>query len=256
MDMTTDVWEIPSESATRVGHPAPFPVELPQRLIELFTYPNELVLDPFMGAGTTAIAALRVGRHFVGYDTDAHYITLAQQRVEKERARAQTQRGPVVLPEAPDPAGEDENPMARAVREGKKAQDIARALLEQCGFDQVRADVKLPDGVVVNFAALDAEGAEWWFDVSGAFTSARPGLQRTDTLWKALGKAAVVHKSATEHRGYVLLTTDAPRKNSSGSKALQALLGPDQAVHDVIELLNPADWQRLQDYATGVVRPA
>ncbi|MEL7210528.1 MAG: site-specific DNA-methyltransferase, partial [Actinomycetota bacterium] len=70
MEATLDVWELPAESATRVGHPAPFPVELPERLIELYTYEGDLVLDPFMGAGTTAVAAVRTGRHYVGYDTD------------------------------------------------------------------------------------------------------------------------------------------------------------------------------------------
>ena len=59
MASTLDLWEIPAESARRVGHPAPFPTELPRRLIELYTYAGDLVLDPFLGSGTTALAAAR-----------------------------------------------------------------------------------------------------------------------------------------------------------------------------------------------------
>lgn len=81
LEGTIDVWEIPTESATRVGHPAPFPVALPRRLIELFTYRNDLVLDPFIGSGTTAVAAVETERHFVGFDTDPGYIDLATRRV-------------------------------------------------------------------------------------------------------------------------------------------------------------------------------
>ena len=55
MEATLDVWEIPAESATRVGHPAPFPVALVERCIQLFTYDGDVVLDPFMGSGTTAV---------------------------------------------------------------------------------------------------------------------------------------------------------------------------------------------------------
>lgn len=78
---TLSVWNIRPESAKRVGHPAPFPVELPRRLIELYTFKGDLVLDPFMGAGATALAALETGRHFVGYDTDATYVELAHERI-------------------------------------------------------------------------------------------------------------------------------------------------------------------------------
>lgn len=78
---TLDTWKIQPESATRVGHPAPFPVELPRRFIELYTYVGDTVLDPFMGAGQTAIAAVRTGRHYVGYEIDPEYVDLAERRI-------------------------------------------------------------------------------------------------------------------------------------------------------------------------------
>lgn len=78
---TLSVWEIPPESARRVGHPAPFPVALPRRFIELYTFEGDLVLDPFMGSGSTAVAAVEGSRHYVGYDTDPAYVALAEERV-------------------------------------------------------------------------------------------------------------------------------------------------------------------------------
>jgi site-specific DNA-methyltransferase (adenine-specific) len=84
---TLDTWRIAPERATRVGHPAPFPVELPRRLIELFSYVGDVVLDPFVGSGQTAIACLQSRRHYVGFDTDADYIALGQRRVAAESAR-------------------------------------------------------------------------------------------------------------------------------------------------------------------------
>jgi DNA modification methylase len=82
-EATLDVWEIRPEHARRVGHPAPFPIELPERLIQLYTYRDDVVLDPFMGSGSTAVAAVGTGRHYVGYDTDAHYVALAEERVAR-----------------------------------------------------------------------------------------------------------------------------------------------------------------------------
>lgn len=82
LEATIDVWEIPSESATKVGHPAPFPVALPRRLIELYTYQGDLVLDPFLGSGSTAVAAVETARHYVGFDTEAEYVALARSRIE------------------------------------------------------------------------------------------------------------------------------------------------------------------------------
>jgi DNA modification methylase len=81
MEATLSVWDVPSESATRVKHPAPFPVELPRRFIELYTFADDLVLDPFLGSGSTAVAAIRSGRHYVGYEVDADYATTARRRI-------------------------------------------------------------------------------------------------------------------------------------------------------------------------------
>jgi site-specific DNA-methyltransferase (adenine-specific) len=81
LEWTKSVWSFPAESATRVGHPAPFPVELPLRLIKLYTFEGEVVLDPFIGSGTTAIAALQTNRYYVGYDIEADYVKLAERRI-------------------------------------------------------------------------------------------------------------------------------------------------------------------------------
>lgn len=82
---TLDVWEIRPEHARRIGHPAPFPVDLPQRLIHLYTYRDDVVLDPFIGSGSTAVAAVATGRRYIGYDTDAEYVALAQERIARAR---------------------------------------------------------------------------------------------------------------------------------------------------------------------------
>jgi len=165
MENTLDLWEIPPESATRVGHPAPFPIELPLRLIELYTYRGDLVLDPFVDRG----------RWLCGH------------------------------PERPTPTR----------------------------------------GVEVDFTARDFKGRLWFFDVAGSFTSHRPGLTRTDILWKALGKAAVLHEVG--NRSLVLLTTNAP-KWGAGAEALSLLVGPNKPIRAVIEMLGQAGIERLRAF--------
>ncbi len=83
LEYNKSVWNFPAESARKVGHPAPFPVELPRRLIQLYTFSNEIVLDPFIGSGQTAIAALKSGRHYVGYEIDQKYVGLATLRIQE-----------------------------------------------------------------------------------------------------------------------------------------------------------------------------
>ncbi|MEW5840203.1 site-specific DNA-methyltransferase [Nitrososphaera sp.] len=81
LEYTRSVWEFPAESARRVGHPAPFPVELPHRCIQLYTFEGDVVLDPFCGVGATCVAAAASGRLFVGYETRAEYTEKANERL-------------------------------------------------------------------------------------------------------------------------------------------------------------------------------
>ncbi|MFH1005030.1 MAG: site-specific DNA-methyltransferase [Bacteroidota bacterium] len=81
MEWTKSIWTMNAESARRIGHPAPFPEELPFRLIQLYSFKNDIILDPFMGSGTTAVSSIKSERNFVGYDTNQKYISLAENRL-------------------------------------------------------------------------------------------------------------------------------------------------------------------------------
>lgn len=83
LEFTKSVWTFAAEPATKVGHPAPFPVELPYRLIQLYTFEGEVVLDPFIGSGQAAIAAIKTKRHYVGYDINEEYVKLAERRIKE-----------------------------------------------------------------------------------------------------------------------------------------------------------------------------
>ena len=83
LTFTKSTWDVPAESATRVGHPAPFPTELPYRCIQLYTFKGEVVLDPFCGIGTTCIAAIKSERQFVGYDVNKEYVEIANSRINQ-----------------------------------------------------------------------------------------------------------------------------------------------------------------------------
>ena len=85
LEYTKSVWGFASESARKIGHPAPFPLELPYRLIQLYTFSDEVVLDPFMGSGQSAMAALKAGRHFAGYEVNETYLRLATDRIKASK---------------------------------------------------------------------------------------------------------------------------------------------------------------------------
>lgn len=83
LNYTRSVWYIKPESAKKIGHPAPFPIELPYRLVQLYTFKGEIILDPFMGSGQTAIACLMASRHYVGYEINPDYVKLANSRIKE-----------------------------------------------------------------------------------------------------------------------------------------------------------------------------
>jgi len=81
MDSTLSIWNVPPARAKKIGHPAPYPVELVERFIKLYSYEKELILDPFMGSGTTAIGAINLNRNYIGYENNEEYIKLAEERI-------------------------------------------------------------------------------------------------------------------------------------------------------------------------------
>lgn len=85
IEWTRSVWTFPAVNAKRIGHPAPFPIELPHRLINLYSYEGDVVLDPFCGSGTTAIAAIQNNRNYICYDIKGEYIDLAKKRISNQK---------------------------------------------------------------------------------------------------------------------------------------------------------------------------
>src|ERR1035441_1027192 len=235
MALTLDVWDIPPESANRVQHPAPFPVELPQRLIELYTFSGDLVLDPFLGSGTTVVAARRSGRLGLGYDLDPAYVELARARLAEED-------------DVLGAAGEVSGGGGAAADNGASVATLAKEALGSAGFVDVRANRRLRGlGLVLSFTAKDAAGSTWHFDVAGSNSAYRGGMSKTDTVWRTLGRAHVM--ASNDVKPLVILTPQLPRLGSEGDKALRAT-GP-KGFFDAIDLLSPDAHRRMAGYAEG-----
>jgi site-specific DNA-methyltransferase (adenine-specific) len=228
MALTLDVWSMQPESARRIGHPAPFPIELPEQLIRLYTFENDLVLDPFMGSGTTLLAAGRLGRRFVGYDLDPSYVELARERVTAGLAGAT--RAPGRAPFAP-------------ADEGRSVAQLAEAALTEAGITIVKTAYRVPkSGVTVPFLVQSPDGPECAVDIAGAFTSTRGGMSRSETVWRTLGRAAAV-RAANPDLPVIVLTTELPRKGGDADQALRAAV--PGLIRCVVDLLDPADRARL-----------
>src|SRR5581483_10565108 len=228
MSLTLDVWDIPPESALRVRHPAPFPVELPQRLIELYTFEGDLVLDPFLGSGSTVLAAQRTGRRGIGYDLDPTYVALAETRLDQERRTS---------------PGADAD---RVDDRGVAVATLAKQALTEAGFRDIRANRKLRGlGLSVSFTASDAGGRTWYFDVAGSNSAYRGGMAKTETVWRTLGRAHVL--ASNDVTPLVVLTTQLPRPGSEADRALRSC-GPG-GYFDTVDLLSRSARARLAAYA-------
>ncbi len=238
MALTLDLWSVPPESARRVGHPAPFPVELPARLIELYTFVDDLVLDPFVGSGSTMVAAAALGRRYVGYDLDPAYVGLARRRV----AESSVADGGRLWAE--------DDLRSRALRDGKAASRLAEEALVEAGFTIAARNHRVPNtGVAVTFSAVDGDDRTWLFDVVGSLSRHRDGMLRTDTVWKTLGRASALMGRLAGPTPVVLLTTSLPRRPSEGDTALRAA-GP-AAFFDAIDILATEGRERLRRYGKG-----
>jgi DNA modification methylase len=238
MEATLDVWELPTESASRVGHPAPFPVELPQRLIELYTFANDLVLDPFMGSGSTAVAAVRTDRHFVGFDTDSAYVQAAKSRVDEERSRRGVQPAvKVQVPERRDPPTD----AAAAIRAGEKIRDLVAMLLVEAGFTSIAEGRRPVHDVDVAFTATSPTGRPWCVDVVGTRTAGAMGLRSLDAVWRVTGKAAMLRRADAEI-GFLVFSTQVPPR---GSRPAKALARAGDLIAAVLDPYDPATPQQL-----------
>ena len=231
--MTLDVWSIPPESAKRVGHPAPFPVELPEQLIELYSFENDLVLDPFMGSGSTLVAASRLGRRFIGYDLDPNYAEMAKARVEAEG-------------EPREFLGNDRR--VAALDDGRSAQLLCLDALISAGFEILSTDTRIPKtGLRVAAIAQGVDGARWHVEVAGSFTAHRAGLSRSDVVLRTLGRLSALRGRLGDEARFLVLTTERPGRRSDADAPLRAA-GPSLAF-DVIDVLNESDLERLSHYA-------
>ncbi len=252
VDTTRDIWEIDAESARRVRHPAPFPVELPLKLIDLYTYVDDLVLDPFLGSGSTVVAATLASRRAVGYDLDPSYVALAQSRLAEVVPRPLPD-GSITVDPPSDRAPAHARSQSLAMARGKKVLDVASELLAETGFTVAAAAPKLSKaGVAFDLLAAAPSGRRYYVDVAGAFTTVKPGMQRSDVWWRVLGRSHVFR--AARSSGLVdpgarllVLTPARPKPGGDGDRALRAV-GSD-AVFDVIELFDEAGRDRLVCYA-------
>jgi site-specific DNA-methyltransferase (adenine-specific) len=210
MAATLDLWSIDAESATRIGHPAPFPVELPRRLIELYTYEDDLVLDPFLGSGTTLVAAKGAGRRGIGVDLDSAYVALAQHRVD-EAIRAPLASESVTfkthvtqvfseLSLQPTPAPK------------RKGAVVAADLLVKHGNDDIEVFIV------------------------GGWTVARSGLESTTTALELIGRATLLAKAGAKQILCITPQLPSPQSESArifraSEELLRVVVGTKAALH-------------------------
>ena len=294
MEATIDVWDMGPESAQRVRHPAPFPLELPRRLIDLYTYENDLVLDPFMGSGTTLVASVLCGRWPVGYDLNPDYVDLARARLAAaapaapSEAPGRADQPPLFEPGAL-PARAQAAPAMPDVRGSAMAGPATRSEssvpASEAIADSMTADAFVRQAVETGRKAHDIAGelleARGFEIVRSPATVRGSGVKlsflvadRANREWwidvagafttvrPGLLRAETLWKAlgrasvlASAQPGSRLLLLT-PHLPRVGAEGDRALrtLGPS-AVFDVIELFDEASVARLANYADGAASP-
>ena len=257
LDWTLDTWYMAAVSAKRVGHPAPFPIELPQRLIQIYTFRDDLVLDPFMGSGQTALACVDAGRRFVGYDTDGSYVTLANKRIAEyrdERTRRLTHtdasgtylRDATSIDDAPtSPLGS--NFQATSTRQAHAFAKECDQLLQGRGYTITVSKKQIGVlGIEISREAVSPNGRTLWFAYHGSLRGARPGLRRTDTVKKALADGTLLSTlPAADRKPFVILTSHLPKQGSAKKMIDKAV--DEGYFASVLCIYDPADEAQLAD---------
>ena len=223
LEATTDLWEMAPESATRVGHPAPYPVELPKRLIELYTYEDDVVLDPFMGSGTTAVAALAdiPTLHRLRHGQVLRHPGERPHQPRRRRALRQPEDLATTPYRVSIPATRSTDAAldfpGRAAVEGRQAKDFAQHAAWSCEFVDIRADVKFSAaGHRAQLPCRRPDGTRMGIRrVRCILRRARAGLEtKRHTLEGA--RQGSRPPRGTQDLPLVLLTTDAPARGSAG----------------------------------------
>jgi site-specific DNA-methyltransferase (adenine-specific) len=194
MAATLDLWTIDAESATRIGHPAPFPVELPRRLIELYTYEGDLVLDPFLGSGSTLVAAKQARRRGIGVDLDPTYVALATKRVAAA---------------SPEPLVHEASTFKTFVIE------TLRALGLNPEPSRKRRGAALAADLVVNHNGDDVE-----IFIVGGWTVARSGLEGTSAALELVGKVSLLERAGVTK--VLAVTPQLPSPHAESTRILRA----------------------------------
>ncbi len=244
MESTLDVWHFASESAKRVGHPAPFPVALPERLIHMHTYENDLVLDPFLGSGSTMVAAARTGRRYVGYDLDPVYCELAKGRVAEELSEQAGLATSLPATVETDPATKAHTTaqvlIDQFTNEGLSTNEMAKRVLSAAGFTIEKSDVRIPDtGMIVPFVVRDAEGAQWHIDLCGTNIASRGGLNRLDTTWRAIARGSILEGVGTKR--LLMITPKMARPKSEQDRLIRGWLSTRNSAIFHAQLIDISD---------------
>lgn len=137
MEYTRTVWNFGTESRARVGHPAPFPINLPARLIQFYTYRGNTVLDPFAGSGTVGVACKMLGRNYMLIDNSAEYCKLAKKRIANYKS------------ESPVPVRSGNGETYRRVKSlSQKARKEIEGMIYAAGFSERYGEITVEDGEV------------------------------------------------------------------------------------------------------------